>query len=397
MAAIYKSFADTFWTESFWLPNNHTWKSLENKDNGIYYPQFHDLYVPFIVAAVLLLIRKIFENVVAYPLGKWYNLREKGYRPPPPDTVLEAAYRQIGKHPSHKDLQALSKRTDKGIRTIERWFRYRRLQGKYTPMKRFQETCWRFLFYFTAFYYGIYILWDKPWLWDTKECWYGHPFQHITSDVYWYYMVEMGFYWALVFSLMTDIKRKDFWEMVIHHVVTIGLMVFSWAGNMVRVGTLVLCCHDAVDYFMELAKVFNYLKYQKTCDALFVVFTVMWFITRLCIFPFKLIYTVGIESPMIIGMYNAMYLYVFLLMALQVLHVIWFYMICRMVYFYVITGKVQKDDRSSSEGEQSEEEENDNYYDETNKQNGVQSLQNGSTTKRDITMGLSGDSAPASS
>ena len=29
-------------------------------------------------------------------------------------------------------------------------------------------------------------------------------------------------------------------------------MTFSWANNMVRVGTLVLVIHDAVDYWLEV-------------------------------------------------------------------------------------------------------------------------------------------------
>lgn len=39
--------------------------------------------------------------------------------------------------------------------------------------------------------------------------------------------------------------------MIVHHVATIGLMVMSWSGNMIRVGSLVLGVHDAVDYLLE--------------------------------------------------------------------------------------------------------------------------------------------------
>ena len=43
---------------------------------------------------------------------------------------------------------------------------------------------------------------------------------------------------------------------------------------------------------------------------------------------------------MIIGMANVYYAYNSLLCILQVLHCIWFYMIARMVYFYVFKGEV---------------------------------------------------------
>jgi len=45
---------------------------------------------------------------------------------------------------------------------------------------------------------------------------------------------------------------KDFVEMIIHHIATIVLMAMSWSANMIRIGTLVLCVHDAVDYMLEV-------------------------------------------------------------------------------------------------------------------------------------------------
>jgi hypothetical protein len=43
-----------------------------------------------------------------------------------------------------------------------------------------------------------------------------------------YYLVELSFYFTLIFTQFFDVKRKDFVEMFIHHVVTILLMLFSY-------------------------------------------------------------------------------------------------------------------------------------------------------------------------
>ena len=32
--------------------------------------------------------------------------------------------------------------------------------------------------------------------------------QHVSADVWWYYMLELGFYMSLVLSLFMDVKRK---------------------------------------------------------------------------------------------------------------------------------------------------------------------------------------------
>lgn len=40
--------------------------------------------------------------------------------------------------------------------------------------------------------------------------------------------------------------------MLVHHLATILLITFSYANNMLRAGTLVMCVHDASDIFLEV-------------------------------------------------------------------------------------------------------------------------------------------------
>lgn len=46
---------------------------------------------------------------------------------------------------------------------------------------------------------------------------------------------------------------QDFVEMSVHHIVTILLIGLSWNYNAVRVGTLVICIHDPVDYILAVS------------------------------------------------------------------------------------------------------------------------------------------------
>lgn len=41
--------------------------------------------------------------------------------------------------------------------------------------------------------------------------------------------------------------------MFIHHLATVSLISFSYANNMARVGSLVLCVHDASDFLLEVS------------------------------------------------------------------------------------------------------------------------------------------------
>ena len=108
------------------------------------------------------------------------------------------------------------------------------------------------MFYTLLLCYGTWCLWDKPWLWDIRHCWYqyqlrcmyvdvncmnaryDYPFHPMPGDVWCYYMLELSFYWSLSICQFFDVKRKDFWEMLVHHNATILLMMFSWTGHFTR-------------------------------------------------------------------------------------------------------------------------------------------------------------------
>ncbi|XP_069762030.1 ceramide synthase 6-like isoform X4 [Narcine bancroftii] len=196
---------------------------------------------------------------------------------------------------------------------------------------------------------------SAPWFWNTRHCWYNYPYQQLVFDMYYYYIMELSFYWSLMFSQFTDIKRKDFLIMFLHHLATVGLITFSYVNNMVRVGTLVMCLHDASDFLLEAAKLANYAKYQRLCDSLFVIFGFVFVSSRLGIYPFWILNTTLFESWEIIGPYPSWWVFNVLLLLLQVLHAIWSYLIIRIAYKAVVKGKVSKDDRSDIESSSDDE------------------------------------------
>lgn len=352
---LYQTVKSYFWADKFWLPPNTTWSILDRNETN-FYPHSSDLWIPLPLAVFLFLLRLLWERFVALPVGRYYNLSETCLKRPKFNEVLESHFKKNRKVlPSKLTMKQLTEQLGMSEREIERWWRRRRVQDKPSEMQRFRETSWRFLFYFLSFWVGLYILWDKPWLWDTNHCWYGYPTQVMDLDVWYYYMVELGFYWSLILSLFMDTRRKDFREMIVHHIVTISLMAVSYSGNMVRIGSLILCIHDAVDWIMEGGKLANYCRYRKLTDAIFIVFTLVWFITRICIFPFHILWTTLFIATDHLGMANIYYLYNGLLCTLQLLHIFWFYIILKMAYFYVIKGQVEKDGRSDTEPESNSE------------------------------------------
>ncbi|XP_005999359.1 ceramide synthase 5 isoform X2 [Latimeria chalumnae] len=339
-----------FWNERFWLPHNVTWADLSSKEN----PRAGQLFAAFPLALAILVGRLVFERFIAKPFALRLRIQSHGPGQAQPNAILEKVFTSITKYPDAKRFEGLAKQLDWDVRKIQRWFRHRRNQDKPSPLTKFCESTWRFTFYLGIFTYGVTFLWSTPWFWDTRECWYNYPYQPLTTGLYCYYIMELAFYWSLMFSQFTDIKRKDFLIMFVHHLATIGLISFSYMNSMVRVGTLVMCLHDASDFFLEAAKLANYAKYQRLCDLLFTMFGFVFVTSRLGIYPLWILKTTLFESWEIIGPYPSWWLFNGLLLVLQVLHIIWSCLILRVAYKAMVKGKVSKDDRSDIESSSDE-------------------------------------------
>ncbi|KAK6640044.1 hypothetical protein RUM43_008321 [Polyplax serrata] len=232
------------------------------------------------------------------PFGIYLGIKNVKPKKAAPVPELEKLY-QSGKKATIKDIKSTANQLRMTERQVERWLRVRRAMDRPTTLKKFCENSFRCTYYIYSFIYGLMVLWDKPWLWNINYCWYGYPHQSVSNDIWWYYMISLSFYWSLAVSHFFDVKHKDFWQMFIHHIATIVLMDFSWVCNMHRIGSLVLVIHDCADVLLEGAKMAKYANYQRVCDLLFVIFTLVWIATRLGLYPFWIMRNTTIQAPKI--------------------------------------------------------------------------------------------------
>ncbi|KAJ8277341.1 hypothetical protein GJAV_G00074150 [Gymnothorax javanicus] len=327
------------WRQEYWLPPGFTWKDIETSEDSRY-PLPRDLLVSLPLAVGFIVVRYVFERVVALPLGRRLGVRDRIQPRAAPVPKLEAFYTQTSRQPSQNEIVSLAESCHLTQRQVETWFRHRRNQDRPRNTKKFCEACWRFVFYLIAFSAGLASLIDKPWFWDSKECWNGFPHQAVSDAQRWYYVLELGFYWSLVLRISADIKRKDFKEQIIHHIATVFLIGLSYCGNYIRVGTIVMLVHDSSDFLMESAKMFNYAAWSKTCDALFVAFAVVFLVTRLVVFPFKVIHSTLFLFRDVFDPFFGYYFFNALLLVLQALHIYWACLIIRMICKFVFKGQV---------------------------------------------------------
>ncbi|XP_059197948.1 ceramide synthase 4a [Centropristis striata] len=345
------------WQEEYWLPPGMHWKDFEEKEDGGSFPRPRDLIYTLPLAFAFIVLRYVFERLIAVPLSKCLYVKDRIRIQAASIPKLETFYKQISRQPSQSEVVSLAKQCGLSQRKIQTWFRHRRNQDRPSNTKKFSEAAWRFVFYFISFTAGLASLINTPWFWDHRECWRGYPKQPVAKAHYWYYILEMGFYLSLLLSVSVDIKRKDFKEQVIHHIATIFLIGFSYCANYVRVGTVVMLLHDSSDFILEFAKMLHYGGWTRVCDVLFVVFSLVFLVTRLVVFPSRVIYTTWVVSLEFFEPFFGYYFFNCLLLVLQALHVFWAYLILRMVYKFMFMGKVEGDERSDEESEVDDEEE----------------------------------------
>uniref|UniRef100_A0A672LZQ0 Ceramide synthase 2-like n=1 Tax=Sinocyclocheilus grahami TaxID=75366 RepID=A0A672LZQ0_SINGR len=293
------------WWDRLWLPGNLTWADLEDEE-GLVYARASHLYATVPYALVFLVVRYLFERLIAAPLAASIGITENPRCKVEHNAVLDHYFSTKSKHPRQADIDGLCKKCSYSNRQVERWFRRRRNQDRPGVLKKFRELIVVFLLV-----------------------------QSMLESQYCYYIVEMSFYLSLVLRITFDVKRKDFKEQIVHHWATLTLLAFSWCGNYIRVGTLVMLIHDSSDILLESAKILNYAKWKRTCNGIFVVFAAVFIGTRLIIFPFWIIHCTWVYPPDYYPPFFGYYFFNFMLVILLMLHIFWAYLILRMVKMFV--------------------------------------------------------------
>lgn len=342
----------------FFLEYYHP-EELKKQNPDAYFPTAADMFIPSIIFGLfLIVVRYTLDRILFNPIGIYWGIKTKKVYKIADIPELEKAYTRSKTLP-HDTIKTLMKKTSLTERQIQIWLRKRYQRDAPSTMTRFCESSWNFVVLSVLGLYGVYALWDKSWFNKAINCWIGWPNQPVTTDMYWYYLMELGFYWSTMFMISVDHKRKDSTEMTIHHLITISLLLFSFTNNFLRIGTLVLVVHDAADSLLAAAKMSKYCGKERLTESIYYIFIVVWITTRLIIFPYVLLYTTDFEiftvdEPMITMVRNGWPYRSFnvLLHMLLILHLFWTYIILKAAYLKIVHGEI-KDIRSDTEEENS--------------------------------------------
>ena len=104
--------------------------------------------------------------------------------------------------------------------------------------------------------FGLFVMSRTPvWYFNTAGMYEGFP--HRAHDVYFklYYLLGASFWTqqGLVLLLQLEKPRKDFKELVLHHIITLALIALSYRFHFTYMGVAVYITHDVSDFFLAVS------------------------------------------------------------------------------------------------------------------------------------------------
>ncbi|KYK61428.1 putative longevity-assurance protein LAG1 [Drechmeria coniospora] len=232
---------------------------------------------------------------------------------------------------------------------------------------RFMEQLYTALYFGLLGPAGMYVMSRTPvWYFNTHGMYADFPHRTHEASIKFYYLFQAA-YWAqqaIVLVLGMEKPRKDFKELVGHHIVSLFLIGLSYSFHFTYIGIAVYTTHDISDFFLATSKVLNYIDHPLV-GPYFFLFMCVWIYLRHYI-NIKILWSLFTEFRTV-GPFQldwaaqqykcwiSQYITTALLGSLQALNLFWLFYIVRIAYRFV-RDSTAEDDRSEDEADDDDDE-----------------------------------------
>ncbi|KAG6336842.1 hypothetical protein ID866_2238 [Astraeus odoratus] len=160
-------------------------------------------------------------------------------------------------------------------RPIARYFSIKR-QSK---LDRFGEQGYALIYFAVMGIWGYRIMDQLPTYWyRTAYFWIDYPHWEMNAELKRYYLMHSA-YWCqqlIVLLFRLEKPRKDHYELVAHHIVTLWLISWSYLINLTLIGNAIFMSMDIPDVFLAFSKLLNYMKWERSKSVAFALFICAW-------------------------------------------------------------------------------------------------------------------------
>ncbi|KZT74358.1 longevity assurance proteins LAG1/LAC1 [Daedalea quercina L-15889] len=158
---------------------------------------------------------------------------------------------------------------------IARWFGIK----KHAKLARFGEQGYAMAYFAVMGAWGVRIMSQLPtWWYRTPYFWIDYPHWDMKPELKSYYLMQAA-YWCqqlIVLVLNLEKPRKDYYELVAHHMVTLWLVGWSYLINLTLIGNAVYVSMDVPDTFLAFSKLMNYIQFTRAKVVSYITFLVVW-------------------------------------------------------------------------------------------------------------------------
>ncbi|MCJ1288689.1 hypothetical protein MMC34_000218 [Xylographa carneopallida] len=239
-----------------------------------------------------------------------------------------------------------------------------------SKQSRFMEQVYTAMYFSVFGPFGLYVMSRTPvWYFNTAAMFETYPHRSHEGLFKVYYLLQAS-YWAqqaIVLMLLLEKPRKDFKELVGHHIVTLALIWLSYRFHFTYMGLAVYITHDISDLFLATSKTLNYLNSPLTVPY-FSLFMCVWLYLRHylnLVILYATITTFSSLGPFTLDWetqqykcWISQYITFGLLASLQALNLFWLFLIVRIAFNIVFRSTVEDvrsdDDDTDDEAEKKE-------------------------------------------
>ncbi|KIW64470.1 hypothetical protein, variant [Phialophora macrospora] len=234
---------------------------------------------------------------------------------------------------------------------------------KRAKQSRFMEQVYTAMYFAVFGPFGLYVMKQGTlWYFNTTAMFEGFPHRKHEGIFKAYYLLQAA-YWAqqaIVLVLQLEKPRKDFKELVFHHIITLALIGLSYRFHFAKMGIAVYITHDISDFFLATSKTLNYLD-SIIVGPYYLMFMGIWIYLRHWI-NWRILWATLTEFRTV-GPFDlnwetqqykcwiSQYITFSLLACLQAVNLFWLFLILRIAKNYVFSN-ITVDERSEDEEEE---------------------------------------------
>ncbi len=131
---------------------------------------------------------------------------------------------------------------------------FARGQGLYRkkPVTRFSEQAWLVIVYTVFFPAGVYLYYTSPYLLNMKNLWTHWPSREMAGLLKAYILIQLAYWLQQIIVVNIEERRKDHWQMLTHHFITVSLITASYRYRLTPVANVILILMDISDFFLPV-------------------------------------------------------------------------------------------------------------------------------------------------